>query len=29
MIRHELPSSAPSIITVAEPAVHVYATMKE
>jgi len=29
MVRHELPSSAPSIVTVAEPAVHVYATMKE
>jgi hypothetical protein len=28
MVRHELPSSAPSIVTVAEPAVHVYATLQ-
>lgn len=27
MVRHELPSPAPSIVTLAEPAVHVYATM--
>jgi len=27
MVRHELPSPAPGIVTLAEPAVHVYATM--